>query len=634
MGAHSASGGGRRRSGVHREGPAPESSPRRGRHAAAAPVDPVAETPVVESLAATVESLAAEAVAEQNSLVDALLSEAPDVPAAVPAAVPAEVPAPVLDDVIDLPPRVSRRRKPVQTVARALRWTIAGTLIPGLAHIAAGRRRVGLVMAGSFATLLVAVAFVLLAVPRTRLVELSVQPTELELMIALFSALGLIWVLVVLSSWSVHRPEQLRAGQRAFATGVVAALSIGVAAPFAMGARTAYVQLDLLNTIFDNPTTPTMQLAMPALPVKQPQTPPGFGPATGFFANKPRVNVLLLGGDGGDNRIGVRTDTMILASIDTQTGRTVLTSLPRNLMKVQFPPGTEMARRFPNGFNDMMNAVYLYASNDKSVMPGTKYPGGELIKQTFSWTVGQPVDYFILVNLDGFRDIVDAFGGVTINVERRLPIGGSHDANGRVLEQPHNYLEPGRRKLNGYEALWYGRSRFDSDDYSRMNRQRCLLGAIARQASPMNVLTNFSELAGAAKRIILTDIPRQALPDLLELAGKAKSARVTSLTFVRSSAFDPGNPDFAYIQEQVRLAIAEATRTRHALGSGPAATPSAPGATTGTPATGTKAGTRTGTKAGTKTGTTTAVTGGATPTPTPTPTPTSAAASLDKVCGY
>ena len=136
------------------------------------------------------------------------------------------------------------------------------------------------------------------------------------------------------------------------------------------------------------------------------------------------------------------------------------------------------------------------------------------------------------------------------------------------------------------------------------------------------------------------------IADLLELAGKAKSARVTSLTFVRSSVFDPANPDFAYIQEQVRLAIAEATRTRHALGSGPAATtPATPGATTGTPATGTPAtgtpatgtpatGTKTGTKAGTKAGTKTAVKGATAPTPTPTPTPTSAAASLDKVCGY
>jgi LCP family protein required for cell wall assembly len=266
----------------------------------------------------------------------------------------------------------------------------------------------------------------------------------------------------------------------------------------------------------------------------------------------------------------------------------------------------------------MLNSVYTYASNDKSVVPGAKYPGAELIKEAFAWTIAQPVDYFVLVNLDGFRDIVNAFGGVTINVERRLPIGGSHDANGKVLEMPHAYLEPGKRKLNGYEALWYGRSRFDSDDYARMNRQRCLLGAIARQASPLKVLTNFTELASATKRIVLTDIPRQALPDLLLLANKAKRVKITSLTFTRSAAFDPANPSFTYIQQQVAAALAEAAKA-------PApADPAGPVMS----ANGTAVDTKGGTKSAAKTGGKTA------PKPAATPKPTPAASSLDSVCSY
>lgn len=621
---------------MHVEGPAPESTgTRRGRHAAApAGVVEAEVAPVAETLAATVVSLAAEAVAAENKIVDALLAQEPvvhppsveapavDVKPAEESAARVAEPAPVLDEVIDLPPRVGRRRRTVQSVGRALRWTVAGALIPGLAHLAAGRRRIGLVMTGSFVTLLLAGAVLLTAVPHTRLLQVGVKPGELELVATLCIALALIWVLVVISSWAVHKPDQMRTGQRVLATGVVAALSIGVAAPFAMGARTAYVQIDLLKSIFDNPERP-MNVAMPALPATPQQ--PGFGPTTGYFANKARVNVLLLGGDGDTGRVGIRTDTMILASIDTKTGRTVLISLPRNFMKVQFPTGSEMARRFPNGYNDMLNAVYNYAQSDKSAMPGTKYPGGELIKQAFSWTIAQPVDYFVLVNLDGFRDIVDAFGGVTLTVERRLPIGGSYDANGAVREQPHAYLEPGRRKLNGYQALWYGRSRFDSDDYSRMNRQRCLLGAISQQASPYKVLSNFSQLASAAKRIILTDIPQAALPDLLVLANQAKSAEVTSLTFVRSASFDPANPVFSYIQDQVRLALALAEAAKTPATPAPAVSP---GTDTGTN-TGTKTGTGAKKGTGTKTGTkkSTKIT-------TAAKAPVSPADSLDAVCTY
>lgn len=638
---------------MHVEGPAPEGAdtPRRGRHAAPAePVAPAApeapdaflvEVPPPRTLAATVESLAAEAVAAENELVDALLAEAPAQPVVeVVEEVVEEVvddvvdpaarvldPAPVLSDVIDLPPRVRRRRKPVQSVARALRWTLAGTLIPGLAHLAAGKRRIGMVMAGSFASLLVAGLVLLLAVPHTRLLELSVKPTELEAVMAISIALGLIWVLVVISSWAVHKPDQLRTSQRVVATGVVAALSVTVAAPFAVGARTAYIQMDLINSLFADTAPATNHVAMTTLPLQTQQQPAGFGPATGFFASKPRVNVLLLGGDGDDNRKGIRTDTMILASIDTKTGRTVLISLPRNLTKVQFPPGTEMAKRFPGGFTDMMNAVYDYAQNNKSVMPGSKHPGADLIKQTFAWTIAQPVDYFVLVNLDGFREIVDAFGGVTIDVDRRLPIGGAHDAYGNVTEQPHAYLEPGRRKLNGYEALWYGRSRFDSDDYARMNRQRCLLGAIAKQANPIKVLTNFSSLASAAKRIILTDIPKDALPDLLLLANKAKNAKVTSVTFVRSAQFNPASPSFLFIQEQVRLALADATRTSGAMAS--SATPTPSPSVSPTPTAGAKTGAKTGAKSGAKSG---AKKG--TKTTTATAPATSPAQSLDAVCNY
>jgi polyisoprenyl-teichoic acid--peptidoglycan teichoic acid transferase len=389
----------------------------------------------------------------------------------------------------------------------------------------------------------------------------------------------LIWVLVVVSSWAVHKPDQMRTGQRMLATAVVAILSIGVAAPFAVGARTAYVQIDLLRSIFDNPE-PSRDVAMQPPTVRT--QPSGFGPATGYFANKPRVNVLLLGGDGGTDRIGIRTDTMILASIDTRTGRTVLISLPRNFSKVQFPTGTEMARRFPDGFNDLMNAVYTYAENDKSVVPGAKYPGGELIKQTFAWTIAQPVDYFVLVNLDGFRDIVDAFGGVTLTVDRRLPIGGSHDANGHVLTYPTGYITPGHhKKLGGFQALWYARSRFSSDDYDRMRRQRCMVGALVDQANPVKLLKKYPQIAKVAKNNIATDIPRQDLPAWVTLVERMQGGELTSLPFT-SSVVNTTHPDFVKIQSLVQKAIRASQRTTTSTTTS-ATSPTTTTTTTGSP---------------------------------------------------
>jgi LCP family protein required for cell wall assembly len=338
-----------------------------------------------------------------------------------------------------------------------------------------------------------------------------------------------------------------------------------------------------------------------------------------LFLGKPRVNVLLLGGDAGKGRDGVRTDSMTVASIDTKTGETVLISLPRNLVNVPFEAGTPMAERFPNGFDDLLNALYRYGEEHPDVVPGAQYPGAELMKQTFTHVLGLQVDYFVLVNLDGFEQIVDALGGVEIDVRQRIPVGGRANSEGVLIEQPHRYIEPGHKKLNGEDALWYGRARIGSDDYIRMARQRCLLGAIARQADPLTVLTRFQQIASATKELVLTDIPQQALPPLTRLAMKGKQAKITSLQFVRSKEFSPSDPDYDYIVDKVSEALTpdDSTATAGASpdgGSSPGSTPSG-GAMRGP-----------GPESGTEPGS-----GGATQTSRPTPT-SNKPVSLDEVC--
>ena len=80
-------------------------------------------------------------------------------------------------------------------------------------------------------------------------------------------------------------------------------------------------------------------------------------------------------------------------------------------------------------------------------------------------------------------------GGVEVLIEEPIPYG----VHGGVLE-------PGLRRLNGHDALWYGRSRTNSDDYGRMGRQGCLIKYVAEQVDPMTVLTSYRRLAGATER--------------------------------------------------------------------------------------------------------------------------------------
>ncbi len=385
-----------------------------------------------------------------------------------------------------------------------------------------------------FALLLVGLLVAALVLSKQDLLRISVQPRKLAVVMAGAAVLALWWMAVVVTSYLAVRPRRLSTWRRITAGGVVAVLCLVVAAPFLVASRYAYVQRDLVNSVFPE-----------AAPEARAAAGGGTLAARDPWAGQSRVNVLLLGGDGGFDRYGVRTDSMTLASVDTHTGRTVLLSLPRNLQRAPMPPGP-MRERFPNGFRDLLNEVYQYVHDHPDMAPGVKgNRGATVLKAAISEILGVPVDYFVLVNLYGFADIVNALGGVQIRITSPIVYGLHND----VLKQ-------GLHRLSGSQALWYGRSRTDSDDYTRMGRQRCLLGAIARQADPLRVLFRFQQLASATKSVVSTDIPRSRVPDFVDLAALAKDAKVTSVQFV-PPLIKTYRPDWALIRATAAQAIAD-----------------------------------------------------------------------------
>ncbi|MEU9024282.1 LCP family protein [Actinomadura sp. NPDC048394] len=417
---------------------------------------------------------------------------------------------------------------------RALALTLASAFVWGVAHLAAGRRVAGGLLLGLWLVVAATVA-VTVTVYRSSLVHLAVRPDELQSLAGGIVVLGVVWIAVVIRSYMVVSPARPSISARALGAAAVAVMCFAVAVPVAWGAHSTYVYRDALTSIFRTGSQNGRQID-----------------TSDPWDGEPRVNILLLGGDSAADRTGVRTDSMTLASVDTKTGDTVLLSLPRNLEKFQMPPGPARDR-FPYGFTGdgpenpgLLNEVYEYAENHPDVVPGVpkNRRGPELLKATIAGILGQRVDYYILVDMFGFADIVDAMGGVKIRVTEPIPYG----LRGQVLQ-------PGYRTLKGKEALWYGRSRTDSDDYVRMGRQKCLMRAIAQQADPQTVLTSFDKLAAAAKRTLSTDIPQELLPALIKLSGKVKDgAQINSLQFV-PPLINSGNPDFALIRRLAAKAV-------------------------------------------------------------------------------
>ena len=206
-----------------------------------------------------------------------------------------------------------------------------------------------------------------------------------------------------------------------------------------------------------------------------------FGDGVATAAHHGRYNVLLLGGDSGADRWGLRPDSLTVASIDKDTGRTILFGLPRNMLNFPFPAGSIMAEQFPNGYDCgtscELNSLSTWAQDNKELLKGYADPGVEATVEGVEGVTGLKINYYAMVNLQGFRSLVEAMGGLTLNVRDRIPIGG---VGGPVT----GYLEPGVQRLNGFQTLWLARSRKSADDYSRMARQKCVMNAMLQQMLP------------------------------------------------------------------------------------------------------------------------------------------------------
>jgi LCP family protein required for cell wall assembly len=446
--------------------------------------------------------------------------------------------------------RLDARREHRSGYGRFLGFTALGTLLPGAGLVAAGRRRTGAALLAVFGLAVVTVVALGLTVPSSRLASVAGDRDRLALAGGVLAAVALLWLVVAVISHHLLEPRGLAVGRRLVGALVVVAVATTVVGPLAVASRYAFVQRDLVSTITLS-DRPQYSLTTPDDVTKEDP-----------WATKPRINVLLLGGDDGGGSEGRRTDSVILASIDTRTGDTVLFSLPRNLTRVPFGEGTPLQDLYPAGFDGpgddaeyFLNAVYQNApALHPDVFEGVTEPGADAVKMAVAGALGIPVDYYVAVNLTGFSTLIDALGGITVNVRERLPIGNKLLASGRC-SRPSGWIEAGENQhLDGWEAQWFARSRCTTDDYDRMRRQRCVMGALIDQADPVNVLRRYEALAGATKEIVSTDIPEDLLPAFIELSLRVKDARVTSLPFT-SDVVNTGNPDYSLIQTMVTEAL-------------------------------------------------------------------------------
>ncbi|PRX98696.1 LCP family protein [Allonocardiopsis opalescens] len=448
----------------------------------------------------------------------------------------------------------------------ALGWTILSTAVPGLAHLRAGRRGLGFFLLTCFLLLVAGIAalawWALAGDGLLELRRIALEEPQLVLGAGIALLVGaLVWVGIIVHSFLVIRPRRLRWPGAALSVVVVAALCVGVAVPAGAAASYAYAQYELVNSLFGDPEDAEF----------------AWGGSPNPWGEQERVNVLLLGGDAGSNRYGVRPDTTIVASIDLRTGNTVLLQIPRNLENVRFPPGSPLAEQFPYGFDQIFNEIYQFvADNPQTASTEARAaddPAAATLKEVVGYLLDLEIDYYAMVDMQGFVELIDAMGGVRITIEEPIVYGRYNEG----------LLEAGTRTLTGEEAMWYSRARTYSDDYTRMGRQGCVIQAVVEQAEPADLLLRFQELASVARSRVATDVPRNHVDDLLGLSETVRGGEMTTVQFTPPQ-IEPWAADWLKIRLMTHTALEESGATEAASDTGaepaeqaePSREPSAP----------------------------------------------------------
>src|SRR3954451_24185482 len=409
---------------------------------------------------------------------------------------------------------------------RALTLLGMTPVAPGSAQLAAVNKAVGRIALRIYAGLLLGlVALVAIGLfRRSELISLGTSLWWLRVFRFALIGVALGWGYLVIDAWRIADPLSLGRGHRLAMTAVNGALCLTLTGGLLFASHLVAVQRDFIATVF------------------------GGGEVSA--AEHGRFNVLLLGGDAGPTRVGLRPDSITIASIDQSTGRTVLVGLPRTLENAPFPPGTPMHKEFPHGFDCdgcYINGINTWATDHADLFKGSKTPGIDATTEAVEQITGLTINYYALVDLRGFQDLVDAVGGVTVDVRRRIPIGG-------VAGPITGWIKPGRQQLDGFETLWYSRSRATSNDYSRMARQKCVMNAMLHQLDPKTVLLNFGKIAKAGKQILSTSIPASEDDTFVKLSLKARALPVSTVSFVPPT-IDTGDPDYAKIKAMVTDSI-------------------------------------------------------------------------------
>lgn len=285
------------------------------------------------------------------------------------------------------------------------------------------------------------------------------------------------------------------------------------------GSLVAYQQVD--TYLF-----PANELKLPAVSVSIPNTDIGVDvslPGIATAGPEPwrpddRINILVLGLDRRPNdpeEASFRSDTMFVASIDKHAGKLQLLAIPRDTW-ADIPYGNTTGVWAQN----KINAAYSYGQF-------YKYPGGGAAASVASVEKNFNIDvhHFVVIDWVGFVELIDAIGGIDVNVPAEISDFGTD-----VLDSfPNQTVKPGEQHMDGTQALGYSRVRTDGD-LKRIERQQLVIQSAANKSISLGLVSKVPELWDAYKNAFRTDIDTAMVPGFALLAKQMDLANIESFS--------------------------------------------------------------------------------------------------------
>ena len=497
-------------------------------------------------------------------------------------------------------------------------------LFPGAGQVYAGEARRGLIWAIPMFVFVLAVLWLLLAGQSAILGLISTASNRLALL-TINVAFFLYHLAAMFDAYGVAQRERSRSfafgGSAPIVLAILASLTIVIHGVPEAAAVTGFEQLckivrcdnngppvippasfDLVPTRGPQTPTPVPSLTPPPSVTPGPTGTPGGspGPSTPApertppppvnlpdwptWAHDNRLNILVVGTDSrsetGVDDNSLRTDTMLLLSIDIQAGKAAMFSFPRNMctpaidgscgpagadsrypdwLRIPLPPASVNA--YPNGiFPGMLNALWRRAAEHPESFPGSEGVSALECQQQYdclrAWlalvgTIEQmtavPIDGIVSVNLNGFVALVDnlppqcapadvrvqlgnreCYGGIWIDVPQPVHEDVYRTSAGQQIELD---IERGCQFFDAEMALGYARTRSETSDYDRARRQQYVLTQVRKQLNPIELLPHIPGLLGVAQQNLYMTWFDSDIPFLAEAASRIDADRIYRVDF-------------------------------------------------------------------------------------------------------